>query len=127
MSVRPWEGRTQGYFRRAIADARAYDLGGARAQLRKVLASYPGHGLAGYELQQMDDLATARVALDGEPRYRGGLLVIGITAIVVAGLLAVLLWKAVNRMPGVLGPRDRKAPFDQDDPHDDDPDDFAGA
>jgi hypothetical protein len=36
-------------------------------------------------------------------------------------VLAALLWKAVNRSPGVLGPRDRKAPFDQEsDPTDDD-------
>ena len=62
------------------------------------------------------------MALAGEPRAQGGLLVIGVTALLVAGLLAVLLWKAVNRMPGVLGPRDRKAPFDQDVPNDD-PDD----
>ena len=38
----------------------------------------------------------------------------GITALIIALILAVLLWKAVNRSPGVLGPRDRKAPFDQD-------------
>ena len=116
--VRPWEGRTQTLYRSAIAKLQRYDLAGARADFRRTLASDPSHGLAGYELQQADALATARVALAGEPRYRGGLLVIGVTALVVAGLLAILLWKAVNRMPGVLGPRDRKAPFDQDHPDD---------
>jgi len=117
--VRPWEGRTQTLYRSAIAKLQRYDLAGARADLRRTLASDPTHGLAGYELQQANALATARVALTGEPRYRSSLLVIGITALLVAGLLAVLLWKAVNRMPGVLGPRDRKAPFDQDDRYDD--------
>ncbi len=116
--VRPWEGRTQTLYRSAIAKLQRYDIAGARADFRRTLASDPSHGLAGYELQQADALATARVALAGEPRYRGGLLVIGVTALVVAGLLAILLWKAVNRMPGVLGPRDRKAPFDQDHPDD---------
>ena len=121
--VRPWEGRTQTLYRAAIAKLQRYDLAGARADFRRTLASDPNHGLAGYELQQADALATARVALAGEPRYRSSLLVIGITALLVAGLLAVLLWKAVNRFPGVLGPRDRKAPFDQDDRHDSDLDD----
>jgi S1-C subfamily serine protease len=116
--VRPWEGRTQTLYRSAIGKLQRYDIAGARADLRRTLASDPNHGLAGYELQQADALATARVALAGEPRYRSSLLVIGITALLVAGLLAVLLWKAVNRMPGVLGPRDRKAPFDQDHPDD---------
>ena len=116
--VRPWEGRTQTLYRSAIGKLQRYDIAGARADLRRTLASDPNHGLAGYELQQADALATARVALAGEPRYRSSLLAIGITALLVAGLLAVLLWKAVNRLPGVLGPRDRKAPFDQDHPDD---------
>lgn len=120
--VRPWEGRTQTLYRAAIDKMRRFDLAGAKADLRRTLASDPNHGLAAYEIQQTDELAKARVALAGEPRFRGSLLAIGITALLLAGLLAVLLWKAVNRMPGVLGPRDRKAPFDQDRSHDD-PDD----
>ena len=117
--VRPWEGRTQTLYRAAIAKMQRFDLAGARADLKRTLASDPGHGFAGYELSQANRLAKARVALAGEPRYRSSLLAIGVTALAVAGLLAVLLWKAVNRMPGVLGPRNRKAPFDQDDGHDD--------
>jgi S1-C subfamily serine protease len=117
--VRPWEGRTQTLYRAAIAKLQRFDIAGARADLRRTLASDPGHGLAAYELSQANTLALAHVALAGEPRYRSSLLAIGITALAVAGLLAVLLWKAVNRLPGVLGPRNRKAPFDQDDEHDD--------
>ncbi len=120
--VRPWEGRTQTAYRAALARVQRFDLDGAKADFRRTLASDPSHGLAAYEIQQVDALRTAQVALAGEPRAQGGLLVIGVTALLVAGLLAVLLWKAVNRMPGVLGPRDRKAPFDQDVPNDD-PDD----
>ncbi len=118
--VQPWEGRTQVLYRGALARMQRFDISGARDQLHRTLKSDPTHGLAAYELGQVAELATARLALAGEPRYRVGLLVIGVTGLGLAGLLAVLLWKAVNRRPGVLGPRDRTAPFDQDHPHDDD-------
>lgn len=118
-NVRGWEGRTQGLYREALARASRFDLAGARTDLRRTLASYPAHGLAAYEIARMDDLEQARLALAGEPWYRGGLWAAAISALVVAGVLAALLWKAVNRSPGVLGPRDRKAPFDQDTREDD--------
>ena len=119
-NVRGWEGRTQLTYREALDRLSRFDLDGARADLRRTLASYPGHGFAGYEIARIGDLREARLALAGEPWYRGGLVAAGITALLIAAVLAVLLWKAVNRAPGVLGPRDRKAPFDQDaDPRDD--------
>lgn len=114
-NVRGWEGRTQFLFREALDRVARFDLRGATTDLRRTLASYPAHGLAAYEIQQVRDLQMARMALAGEPWYRGGLVAAGITALIIAGVLAVLLWKAINRSPGVLGPRDRKAPFDQDD------------
>lgn len=112
--VRPWEGRTQVVWRDALQRAERFDLAGARTDLRRTLASYPAHGLAAYEIERVAELRSARLALAGEPWYRSGLVAAGITALVIAGVLGVLLWKAVNRSPGVLGPRDRKAPFDQD-------------
>jgi len=119
--VRPWEGRTQLVWREALGRAERFDLPGARADLRRTLASYPAHGLAAYEIERVAELSDARLALAGEPWYRSGLVAAGITALIIAGVLAALLWKAVNRSPGVLGPRDRKAPFDQEsDPTDDD-------
>jgi S1-C subfamily serine protease len=119
-NVRGWEGRTQAAYRSALARMAQFDLDGARSEFRRTLASYPAHGLARYEIGRVAELRSARLALAGEPWYRGGLLAAGVTALLLAGLLGVLLWKAVNRAPGVLGPRDRKAPFDQDDPHGDD-------
>jgi S1-C subfamily serine protease len=118
-NVRGWEGRTQGLYREALARAARFDLAGARTDLRRTLASYPAHGLAAYEITRMAELEDARLALAGEPWYRGGLWAAGISALVMAAVLAALLWKAVNRSPGVLGPRNRKAPFDQDTPEDD--------
>ncbi len=118
-NVRGWEGRTQGLYREALARASRFDLAGARTDLRRTLASYPAHGLAAYEISRVDELQEARLALAGEPWYRGGLWAAAISALVITGVLAALLWKAVNRSPGVLGPRDRKAPFDQDTPEDD--------
>ncbi len=118
-NVRGWEGRTQGLYREALARAARFDLAGARTDLRRTLVSYPAHGLAAYEITRMGELQKARLALAGEPWYRGGLWAAGLSALVIAGVLSVLLWKAVNRNPGVLGPRDRKAPFDQDPPEDD--------
>lgn len=112
--VRPWEGRTQVAWREALDRAERFDLAGARTDLRRTLASYPAHGLAGYEIARVAELGSARLALAGEPWYRSGLVAAGLTALVIAGVLGVLLWKAVNRSPGVLGPRDRKAPFDQE-------------
>ena len=111
---RAWEGRTQTLFRDAVNRMTRFDLAGARADFRRALATYPAHGLAAYEIARVDDLRRARLGLAGEPWYRGGLVAAGITALIVALILAVLLWKAVNRSPGVLGPRDRKAPFDQE-------------
>lgn len=113
-NIRGWEGRTQSLYRDAVDRVTRFDLAGARADFRRTLASYPAHGLAAYEIAQLDDLQRARLSLAGEPWYRGGLVAAGITALVIALILAVLLWKAVNRSPGVLGPRDRKAPFDQE-------------
>jgi S1-C subfamily serine protease len=120
--VRGWEGRTQFVYREALQRVSRFDLQGARADLRRTLASYPAHGLAAFEIQRVRALERARLALAGEPWYRGGLVAAGLSALVIAGILAALLWKAVNRSPGVLGPRDRKAPFDQD--ADADPDDL---
>jgi hypothetical protein len=119
-NVRAWEGRTQFLYRGALDRVARFDLKGAGADLRRTLASYPSHGLAAYELQRVRALESARLALAGEPWYRGGLVAAGLSALVIAGILAVLLWKAVNRSPGVLGPRDRKAPFDQETEPDDD-------
>jgi len=112
--IRGWEGRTQALYRDAIDRVTRFDLAGARADFRRTLASYPAHGLAAYEIAQLDQLKRARLSLAGEPWYRGGLVAAGITALVIALILAGLLWKAVNRSPGVLGPRDRKAPFDKE-------------
>lgn len=119
-NVRGWEGRTQYTYREALERVSRFDLEGAKTDLRRTLASYPAHGLAAYEIERLDDLKSARLAIAGEPWYRGGLVAAGITALLVAGVLAVLLWKAVNRSPGVLGPRDRKAPFDRETDADDD-------
>lgn len=113
-NIRGWEGRTQALFRDGVDRVTRFDLAGARADFRRTLASYPAHGLAAYEIAQLDQLGRARLGLAGEPWYKGGLVAAGITALIIALILAVLLWKAVNRSPGVLGPRDRKAPFDQD-------------
>jgi len=121
-NIRGWEGRSQVLFREAVDRVTRFDIEGARADFRRTLASYPAHGLAAYEISRLDQLQRARLSLAGEPWYRGGLVAAGITALVIALILAVLLWKAVNRAPGVLGPRDRKAPFDQD--TDADPDDL---
>ncbi len=112
--VRGWEGRTQLTYREALDRVARFDLDGALTDLRRTLAGYPAHGLAGYGIAQVAELARARLALAGEPWYRGGLVAAGLTALMIAGVLGVLLWKAVNRSPGVLGPRDRKAPFDQE-------------
>ncbi len=117
--VHAWEGRTQTLYRGALASMSRYDLAGARRGLRGALASYPDHGLATYEMARLDQLAHARVRLAGEPWYRGGFTVVGISALVIAIILGVLLWKALIRTPGVLGPRDG-TPYDhEDDPHDD--------
>ena len=120
-NVRGWEGRTQLLYREALGRVAQFDLKGATTDLRRTLASYPAHGLAAYEIQRVRGLERARLALAGEPWYRGGLVAAGLSALLIAGILAVLLWKAVNRSPGVLGPRDRKAPFDQDSEPDDEP------
>jgi len=117
--VRGWEGRTQFVYREALQRVSRFDLQGARADLRRTLASYPAHGLAAFEIQRVGALERARLSLAGEPWYRGGLVAAGLSALVIAGILAALLWKAVNRSPGVLGPRDRKAPFDQESDPDD--------
>lgn len=118
VGIRAWEGRTQTLYRSALASMSRYDLAGARRDLGRTLASYPDHGLAAYERGRVDQLAKARVSLAGEPWRRGGFTVAGISALIIAIILGVLLWKAVIRNPAVLGPRDR-TPYDrEDDPRD---------
>lgn len=114
VGIRAWEGRTQTLYRSALANMSRYDLARARRDLSRTLASYPDHGLALYERGRVDQLAKARVSLAGEPWQRGGLTVAGISALIIAIILGVLLWKAVIRNPAVLGPRDR-TPYNHED------------
>ncbi|MSO43997.1 MAG: serine protease [Thermoleophilia bacterium] len=109
-----YEGRTQSLWRRALARAGKFDLTGARADLRRVLDRYPAHGLARYELDEVDRLGDATLSLVGVRWFRGGLLAAGFTALLIAALTGGLLWKALTRDPGVRGPRDRTAPFDHE-------------
>ncbi len=118
-NVRGSEGSSQFLYRAALERVAYFDLTGARADLQRTLTAYPAHGLAAYEIARLDDLGGARLALAGRPWYREGLVAAAITALVIATFLGVLLWKAVNRRPDGLRPRDRTVPFDQDDGPDD--------